>query len=116
MLGKLINMFFAPSPVTPTTQLNNVLHIEHIRYRHFFNAIKRAIGASNLTRNNIERVMHNARDIWQKHKDAVPGYAVQRECEDMALAYLDKMVRFQRNDQKPAPIRLWATNSFDGAA
>lgn len=116
MFAQFLNLFRTPRPVTPASKLNNVPHIERVRYLHFFNAIKRAIGASNLTRNNIERVMHNARDIWQKHKGAVPGYQVQSECEDMALAYLDKMVRFQRNDQKPAPIRLWAANSFDGAA
>lgn len=96
-----------PRPVTPETQINNVLHIERIRQRHFFNAIERAVLRSDLTRNNIERVMHNAREIWRKHLDAVPGYSVQRECEQMALDYLDLRVTYQRNDHKAAPSRPW---------
>jgi len=106
---KFITRLFCkePRPVTPETQINNVLHIERIRQRHFFNAIERAVLRSDLTRNNIERVMHNAREIWRKHLDAVPGYSVQRECEQMALDYLDLRVKFQRNDHKAAPSRPW---------
>jgi len=98
----------APRPVTPDTPVNNVLHIEKIRQRHFFNAIERAVLRSDLTRNNIERVMHNAREIWRKHLDGVPGYAIQRECEQMALDYLDLRVKYQRNDNPPAPDRPWS--------
>lgn len=108
-----ITRFFrrAPRPVTPATQVNNVLHIERIRHKHFFNAIERAVLRSDLTRNNIERVMHNAREIWRKHLDAVPGYTVQRDCEQMALDYLDLRVKYQRGDQKPAPSRPWSPSA-----
>jgi len=53
-------------------------------------------------------VMHNAREIWRKHLDGVPGYAIQRECEQMALDYLDLRVKYQRNDNPPAPDRPWS--------
>ena len=109
MFAKITSFFRSePRPVTPATPANNVLHIERIRQRHFFNAIERAVLRSDLTRNNIERVMHNAREIWRKHLDGVPGYSVQRECEQFALDYLDLRVKYQRNDNKPAPDRPWS--------
>lgn len=109
MFAKIASFFRSePRPVTPATPANNVLHIERIRQRHFFNAIERAVLRSDLTQNNIERVMHNAREIWRKHLDGVPGYSVQRECEQFALDYLDLRVKYQRNDNKPAPDRPWS--------
>ena len=105
MFAKVLNLSRKPAPTSP---INNILHIERVRRQHYFNAIERAILASNLTRNNIERVMCHARDIWRKHLDAVPGYTHQRDCEREALDYLDSRVRFQRTDQAKAPIRPWS--------
>lgn len=109
MFAKIASFFRAePKPITPATVINNVIHIERVRHRHFFNAIERAVLRSELTRNNIERVMHNAREIWRRHLDGVPGYQIQRECEQFALDYLDLRVMYQRRDNKPAPDRPWS--------
>lgn len=101
MLAKIRNLFAKPVA-------NNVLYLERLRRQIFFDSVEGAILQSDLTRNNIERVMHNAREIWDKHCDGVPGYSDRRECERMAIEYLNLRLHYQRNDQRPTNSAPWS--------
>ncbi|MDQ5880930.1 MAG: hypothetical protein QG616_760 [Pseudomonadota bacterium] len=103
------NLFRLPPKPQKAGDINNVLHIERVRRAHFVNATARAIRAQGLDSAHAVRAEHYADTVWQKHRDNIPGYQIQRECEQMVRDYVDLLAIYQRNDQKP--VRPWSPSA-----
>lgn len=111
MFAQILNLF-RPQPV----RVNNVFTLEKHYRAQYNNRVDRAIRNCELRGKFKARAEKHKSEVWAKHLDRVSGYELVAYAEQHMLDYIDEQVRFQRNDQKPAPIRLWAANSFDGAA